>query len=117
MSMIPLKMFDVTGKFVLPGTGTSYAYSARVLSVSIQQAAKDLVPAMNEKFRDELKNKHAPSWSEYKISSGFVLGNLKFRERKSVKAMSDAELAALAILPIVSDQTIAKEKGAVRVDD
>lgn len=117
MSMIPLKMYDVGGRFCLPGTNTVFTYSARVLSVSIQQAAKDLVPAMNEKFRDELKNKHAPSWSEYKISSGFVLGNLKFRERKTVKALSEAEQAALVTLPVVSDQTIAKERGGVSLDD
>lgn len=85
MSKGRIKLYDVTGRFIIPGTRKIGEYSGRVGAVSPDQAAKDLAPVLHGKFKQDMDRDH-------KITPGFLRLNLKYREVPPVTPVAPATL-------------------------
>jgi hypothetical protein len=71
---MPYHLWDVGGKFIIPGTRkTAQLPKVRIGDVSRQAASKHLAKILNEKFARDLRGDH-------KFSDGFALGNLQWKD-------------------------------------
>lgn len=68
-----IKLFDVSGKFIIPGARQTATFSARVIAESRHQGSKDLAATLHEKFGDKLPR-------GYKFSGDFALYHLQWKE-------------------------------------
>jgi len=67
-------LWDVGGKFIIPGTRkTANLPMVRIGDVSRQAASKHLAALLNDKFARDLRGDH-------KFSDGFAMGNLQWKE-------------------------------------
>jgi hypothetical protein len=67
-------LWDVGGKFIIPGTRKIATLPmVRIGDTNRQAASKVLARILNEKFARDLKGDH-------KFSDGFAMGNLQWRD-------------------------------------
>lgn len=68
-----IKIFDVSGRFLIPGTREVAKFSARVIAESRHQGSKDLAQTLHEKFGEKLPR-------GFKFSGDFALYHLQWKE-------------------------------------
>jgi hypothetical protein len=105
MTMLSLKLYKVTGKFLVPGSRECDSFSGKVLAETITHACDQLAPVIESKVKDKLRNKEVPSWAEYKITSAFVRANLRFEEIKKLPA--SAELVEELAPKVIDESPVA----------
>jgi len=86
-------IWEVGGKFVIPGTRKTASLSpVRIAAKSRQDASKDLAVVLNEKFAKDLRDgatqAEGGARESKRFSDGFALGNLQWADFK-VKAMAE----------------------------
>lgn len=91
-----IKLFDVSGKFIIPGTRETATFSARVIAESRHQGSRDLAMTLTEKFGEKLPRGH-------KFSGDFALYHLQWKEHapKVKETLPSPILEAMAQGPVV----------------
>lgn len=82
-----VKLFDVSGKFVLPGTRKVETFSGRIIAETPQQGAKDLATMLNEKFKKDFpRYSQLPPGAIQGMTPAFLLRNLTWTPFVPVKS-------------------------------
>jgi hypothetical protein len=81
--MLTRKLFQVSGRFVIPGTRETASFSGRVFAESPQAGSKDLAAKLQEDYgwtREKSEGKRAPR--DYVFSRDFALMHFRWDEAK-----------------------------------
>lgn len=107
MTMVPtLKLFKVSGKFVVPGCRDLESFNGKVLAKDIPDVCNQVAPVIHEKVKGKLFDKSAPSWASYKITPAFVRGNMRFEEISAKTGLTkEQEEYASRLTPKVFDES------------
>lgn len=81
--MFTRKLFQVSGRFVIPGTRETATFSGRVFAESARAGSKDLAAKLQEDYgwtREKSETKRAPR--DYVFSRDFALMHFRWEEAK-----------------------------------
>lgn len=79
--MLTRKLFQVSGRFVIPGTRETASFSGRVFAESPQKGSQDLAAKLQENYgwtREKSEGKRAPR--DYVFSRDFALMHFQWKE-------------------------------------
>lgn len=92
------KMWNVTGKFLIPGTRELATFDGRVFAESRHQGSRDLKDHLQEEY-----GKKCPRG--YSFSSDFALMNLQWKEAPPKGKITPEILEALTANPVMVTPT------------
>lgn len=74
-----IRLFDVSGKFVIPGTRIVETFKARIAAETPEQGSKDLAPVLQKMYQRDLpRHGNAKLDPRFTITPAFVRRNLNW---------------------------------------